>query len=745
MTLGIALKVDAQQVREAKRDLEFLNKKLKETENIDVSFGGDQLARDAEQLRRIGLELTRLGNLARTGDNRGGFLNPRQLEVVNKLTKDIGAGLGGWLGQTAKLRNELKQVSSDLRQVQRDMTSPNLSAKARDLMLEDVEVLTGRREDLQKELARRAKYDARAQHMSRRAMEHADVISGFGQAGGDSEGGGAALYGLGKKALGYGMAFLGIGSMMGLIKSSWDKDQAQEMKEAGLLMRGVTYHRRVSPWGYTPQEEAEGIMGLRRTTGAGDMETLSRLERFSRLGNMDIMTSLGIAGGYYSVTGSDPMKQRAALDALLLMGRQAKDGKSETLLQMINTNLMTAQQAQGGRALTDGQISQVAAQTIALYNQPGTMGKSPGLFNAMQNAMMPNGNPVSEVMQWEIAGGFDGPMTPAKYGEIMRRRANGLNDPENLRRASAGAGRFAKDRAGQVLYWQAVRGTLGNPREYEVDYAINELFGPAGKLTGVNDPRQQAAIIHGHLSGKMPSDEIDKLVKSYQATKGYEIGQRDARTEFGKLGVGTGAESVAGGAKGYISRGLEIFGEGVQRARFEKVLTQKARAKGLDVPWILSMMGAESGGNPNAVSRKGAVGLMQVLPSTAADYGYSADSLKDPEANMDVALLHIQRLLKKYDGDYRAMTLAYNEGEGNYDKGIRPAETIKYLAEVQRRSEGWRTGDAPAGIPSEGEIVKLLREIASNTNPTNRTSVVPFSDYAGMMGGAAPPVRPVTK
>lgn len=157
------------------------------------------------------------------------------------------------------------------------------------------------------------------------------------------------------------------------------------------------------------------------------------------------------------------------------------------------------------------------------------------------------------------------------------------------------------------------------------------------------------------------------------------------------------------------------------------------------------MMGAESGGNPNAVSRKGAVGLMQVLPSTAADYGYSADSLKDPEANMDVALLHIQRLLKKYDGDYRAMTLAYNEGEGNYDKGIRPAETIKYLAEVQRRSEGWRTGDAPAGIPSEGEIVKLLREIASNTNPTNRTSVVPFSDYAGMMGGAAPPVRPVTK
>lgn len=717
--LGINLKVDARAVKEAKRDLDFLNKSLRETEDFDISLGGDELSKDAEMLRRVSMELTRLGQLARTGDNSGGFLSAKQFEQVSKLSKEIGTNLGGWTAQTQKLRNELKQVTADLRQLQKDSLSPGLSPLARGMMLDEMEVLSGRKGELRKELSARSKYDARAGYMGRRAQEYADTISGFDMDGQNGESGSTALLGLGKKALGYGLALLGVGSVMGLLKSSWDKTQKQEILETGLLMRGVSYDRRVSPWNYSPQEETEGIMGMRKMTGAGDMETLTRLERFSRLNNMDLLSSMGIMGGFYQATGADPNKQRQALDSLLYMGKQAKDGRTEALLQLINANLLTAQHAQGGRALSDTQSSSVIAQTAALYNAPGTMGFSSGLFKTMQNALMPGGDPGSEMIKWDIIGGFNGPMTVSKLLELERRRNAGLNDPQNLKRALAAARRFSPTREGQIFY-------------------MMRLLTAFGQQGGID---QATAIIDNGdrlLNARMPAageitKSLDLYVGTYKGSAGYRIGQRDMESSVAALNTGGLVEGTVGPAKGAVARGWRGGSALVEAHKYDPLIQSAARKYGISPAWFLAMIMNESGGNPRAKSPKGALGLGQMLPSTFAQFGRKGGNILDPADNVDASAKYAAFLFQKYG--IEGGTMAYNEGPGNYEKGLRPAETLQYLGKVKKYAGlvgttgglgGWDVGsNYPVAVldPSLKNawdtMVRLLEKISKNTEHLN--------------------------
>ena len=107
---------------------------------------------------------------------------------------------------------------------------------------------------------------------------------------------------------------------------------------------------------------------------------------------------------------------------------------------------------------------------------------------------------------------------------------------------------------------------------------------------------------------------------------------------------------------------------------------QKHKVDGLLVAAIVE---AESGFTPDAVSPKGAVGLMQVLPSTGGHYG-SAD-LYDPSANLDVGSRYLAWLLKEFDGDLERAVAAYNAGPAAVIRygGVPPfAETRRYVHKV---------------------------------------------------------------
>ena len=85
---------------------------------------------------------------------------------------------------------------------------------------------------------------------------------------------------------------------------------------------------------------------------------------------------------------------------------------------------------------------------------------------------------------------------------------------------------------------------------------------------------------------------------------------------------------------------------------------------------IASVINAESGYHPNAVSNKGAVGLMQVIPSTAEwvaskiGIDFSIDALKHPRTNILIGTYYLKYLLDKFR-DTKTALIAYNAGEGN--------------------------------------------------------------------------------
>lgn len=113
-----------------------------------------------------------------------------------------------------------------------------------------------------------------------------------------------------------------------------------------------------------------------------------------------------------------------------------------------------------------------------------------------------------------------------------------------------------------------------------------------------------------------------------------------------------------------------------------KMVDETARKYGLPVNFLRSVIKAESGFRTDAVSPKGAIGLMQLMPDTARMLG--ADPT-DPAQNLEAGARYLRELLQKYDhGAWHALA-AYNAGPGAVDrhKGIPPyRETREYIRRV---------------------------------------------------------------
>ena len=121
-----------------------------------------------------------------------------------------------------------------------------------------------------------------------------------------------------------------------------------------------------------------------------------------------------------------------------------------------------------------------------------------------------------------------------------------------------------------------------------------------------------------------------------------------------------------------------------QPSPIHEIITAAADRNGLPAAFVRSVAQAESAFNQNAVSRAGAIGVMQLMPATAADL--KADP-NDPEQNIEAGTRYLRDLLTKYNGDAVKALAAYNAGSGAVDRynGVPPyRETITYVDRVIR-------------------------------------------------------------
>jgi soluble lytic murein transglycosylase-like protein len=127
--------------------------------------------------------------------------------------------------------------------------------------------------------------------------------------------------------------------------------------------------------------------------------------------------------------------------------------------------------------------------------------------------------------------------------------------------------------------------------------------------------------------------------------------------------------------------------ESVNRsAAWSKIIRPAAQANRLEPALVTAVIAAESGGDPRAVSRRGARGLMQLMPATARRFGVR--NVFDPEQNIRAGTRYLRELAERYQNDMELVLAAYNAGPEAVDRqgGHIPPfrETLEYVPRVLR-------------------------------------------------------------
>ena len=142
----------------------------------------------------------------------------------------------------------------------------------------------------------------------------------------------------------------------------------------------------------------------------------------------------------------------------------------------------------------------------------------------------------------------------------------------------------------------------------------------------------------------------------------------------------------------------------------DAAIDKAAARHNVDPNLVRAVIKVESNFNPNAVSRKGAMGLMQLMPSTARSLNVSNPF--DPEQNVDAGVRHLKKLMESYGGDVKLTLAAYNAGAGAVARssGVpHYAETRNYVKKITQLYYGGDSGIRILGIPVH-EPVRVQRD-----------------------------------
>ena|SRR5437870_547743 len=160
-------------------------------------------------------------------------------------------------------------------------------------------------------------------------------------------------------------------------------------------------------------------------------------------------------------------------------------------------------------------------------------------------------------------------------------------------------------------------------------------------------------------------------------------------------------------------------------SRIDEYLVDSANRNGVDPLLLYSIMHQESSFKLRAISPKGARGLMQLMPGTAARYGVT--NIFDPRQNIEGGARYVRFLLDLFDGDVNLTLAGYNAGEGAVEKygwQVPPyAETQEYVRRISRRYNLLRDPNAAlyASSLSRSQLAQLQAKQSIPLNIYERT------------------------
>ncbi|MDR1168534.1 MAG: lytic transglycosylase domain-containing protein [Heliobacteriaceae bacterium] len=208
---------------------------------------------------------------------------------------------------------------------------------------------------------------------------------------------------------------------------------------------------------------------------------------------------------------------------------------------------------------------------------------------------------------------------------------------------------------------------------------IQNLLNTGGKSAAVQRYSQIQTRINS-AEAKNPLDVIypDKSVQSFE-----KVLQEQTKSNFGSLLLNPEMLKV----QAQIAPPQEVQTQEIQqpvsKSHIMNIVSQISQKHGVDESLVKALIKQESGFNPKATSKAGAMGLMQLMPATAKGLGVS--DAYNPVQNIEGGVKYLKSMLNKYNGNVILALAAYNAGPNAVDKynGIPPyAETQNYVKSI---------------------------------------------------------------